>query len=30
MLFQNCTTFIHILNTNEDIFDENRKLSDPA
>ncbi len=30
MLFQICKTFVHLLNTNEDIFDEIREFSDPA
>ncbi len=30
MLFQTHKTFVHIRNTNEDIFDEIRGLSDPA
>ncbi len=30
MLFQTRKTFVHHLNTNEEIFDEIRELSDPA
>ncbi len=30
MLFQTRKTFVHLPNTNEDIFDEIRELSDPA
>ncbi len=30
MLFQTRKTFIHLRNTNEDIFDEIQELSDPA
>ncbi len=29
MLFQTRKTFVHLRNTNEDIFDEFRELSDP-
>ncbi len=29
MSFQICKTFVHLRNTNEDIFDEIRELSDP-
>ncbi len=29
MSFQTCKTFVHLRNTNEDIFDEFRELSDP-
>ncbi len=30
MSFQTCETFIHLCDTNEDIFDEIQELSDPA
>ncbi len=30
MLFQTRKTFVHLQNTNEDIFEEIRELSDPA
>ncbi len=30
MSFQTRKTFVHLQNTNEDIFDEIRELSDPA
>ncbi len=29
MLFQTCKTFVHLRNTNSNIFDEIRELSDP-
>ncbi len=29
MLFQMCKTFVYLRNTNQDIFDEFRDLSDP-
>ncbi len=29
MLFQTRKTFVHLQNTNEDIFDEIQELSDP-
>ncbi len=29
MLFQTCKTFVYLRNTNQDIFDEFRDLSDP-
>ncbi len=29
MSFQTCKTFVHLQNTNSDIFDEFRELSDP-
>ncbi len=29
MLFQTFKTFVHLWNTNEDIFDEIQELSDP-
>ncbi len=29
MLFQTRKTFVHLRNTNEDVFDEIRELSDP-
>ncbi len=30
MSFQTRKTFVHLQNTNEDIFDEIKELSDPA
>ncbi len=29
MSFQTCKTFVHLQNTNDDIFDEIQELSDP-